>query len=71
MRNNGVILTSAAVPAAYAICEAAWSGYPLDYLAGDVFSRLTDVSYAQAQLFVAAAITVYCPPQGATGNLYA
>lgn len=62
MVNNGVYLYPNAVRAANAVCAAAWSGADLDDVTAEIYHGNYDWNWDQSELFVGAAILIYCPP---------
>lgn len=59
---NQIIPGPQAVNNAYTICSYVWSGRADVWDAVDAVYQDNDLSYRQAEIFVAAAISVYCPP---------
>ena len=62
MASVGIVLYPNAVTAAYAVCAEVWGGRDLNLLAQDVLEGNTGWTNGQAQVFVAAAVSIYCPP---------
>lgn len=58
---SDVIPGPRAIVNAHSVCAAVWSGEATVWDAVDKIYQQNDVSYLQAQIFVNAAIDVYCP----------
>lgn len=63
MYQQGIVLYPQAYAQARKLCGVMWGGYGTPDEAVDVVSDANPQwDYSQAQLFVGAAITIYCPP---------
>lgn len=59
---NQMIPGPQAVNNAYMICSYLWSGRADVWDAVDAVYQDNDLTYRQAEIFVAAAVSIYCPP---------
>lgn len=62
MYDAGITLYPQAIPAAYGVCNATWSGYSPYEIAGVVLEANPAWTYDQAKAFVGLAVLIYCPP---------
>lgn len=68
LNRAGIALNDRAVPAAYGVCSEVWRGVHPEYVAAEVASANADWYFEQAEVFVAAAIMIYCPPAAHTAR---
>jgi hypothetical protein len=64
MADVGITLYAAAIPGAYMVCRAVWSGTDPDYVSHRIAVNNPDWGIDRASYFVAHAIIIYCPPSG-------
>lgn len=66
----GIELYPAGYTQAYQVCSEVWSGRHPEYVASMMASGNPDWYFEQAETYVAAAITIYCPPEQLARQLY-